>query len=105
MADQHDIMEVFKDDQVGDVVDKGLERDMGAVEMVPLAKAGEGRRMDLVAVRAKQARDLPPNPAALPAAMDENENRHASPQTPTGPTSLYSRNPPRAIRSVSSTGV
>jgi hypothetical protein len=47
--------------------------------MAPLGEARERGREDLVATRAEQLRHLPPNPAALPAAVDENENRHAQP--------------------------
>src|SRR5581483_10775483 len=70
---------ILKNDLVRDIVDEGLERDMGPIQMPPLDETGERRRIHLVSARDQQTRHLPPDPAALATTVNENENRHAAP--------------------------
>jgi hypothetical protein len=53
---EHDIVEILEQDHVHHVLDVGLEVDLGAVEMHPLAEAGERDAVHGVTARAKTDR-------------------------------------------------
>ena len=43
VSGEHDVMEIFKEDEVDHVINVGLQGDVRAVEVHPFAKSGEGR--------------------------------------------------------------
>ena len=51
MADEHDVVEVLVEEDVGDVGDVRLEVDVGRQQVRALAQAGERRRVHVVALR------------------------------------------------------
>jgi hypothetical protein len=77
MAAEHDVIELVMLDYADHVVDMGLQIDVAACEMRALAKAGERRRVDAVALGAQRLGDALPHPIALPGAVDEDEGRLA----------------------------
>src|SRR5690606_36172635 len=73
VADQDDVVQVFPDQYIGNIVDKGVEADAGIQQVAPLTEASQRRRKDIVS-RGPKARGNPgPAPAAVPRPMYQNE--------------------------------
>ena len=66
-------MEILEEDEVHDVIDVRVDADIGPGGVEVLAEAGQGRSVDLPALRLEQRGDLLELPAAGPRAMDADE--------------------------------
>ena len=67
-------MQVFKEDDIDDVVDMGVEADIGGGEVDFFALAGEGGAIDLIAVGGEEVVDFAEGPSAAPGAVDEDDD-------------------------------
>jgi hypothetical protein len=73
MADENDVAEILVFQNVDDVSDVGLETDLRASEMAPLAESsqrGGGHKVPFVA---QKRRDLLPEPGPVPCRVNEDE--------------------------------
>src|SRR6185437_4641137 len=68
MPDEHDFIELVMLDRAHHIGDMRLEVDLGSGEMRALAKPGERRNFDPMAMGAQPLGDALPDPAALPCA-------------------------------------
>src|SRR6185437_2694071 len=75
MPDEHDFIELVMLDRAHHIGDMRLEVDLGSGEMRALAKPGERRNFDPMALGAQPLGDALPDPAALPCAMHQDEAR------------------------------
>ena len=76
VAGEDDTMDVFVAQGVGDVFDVGVQVHLRGSEMRTLAAAGKRRANDLVAGFLQRFSDAPPEPAASPCAVNEDERSH-----------------------------
>jgi hypothetical protein len=76
VPEQHEVVEVLGLDQVHHVGEVGVEADLGAGEVHPVAKAGEGHRIDVVAAVTELPGDRLPGPAAEPGARHQHVGGH-----------------------------
>jgi hypothetical protein len=75
-ANQHDIVQIFIEEQVGDFRDVGRCVDAGAQLMPTLGTAIHGRAIHGMARGTQACRDTLPDPAALIRPVHQNEGRH-----------------------------
>jgi hypothetical protein len=76
VPDEHQVVEVLELDQVHHVAYVGVEVDLGAGQVRPLAQTGERDGVGVVAVVAELAGHGLPRPAAEPGAWNQDEGRH-----------------------------
>ncbi len=72
VSDEDDVVEVFVEDFVDDILDVGGEVDVGGGEMDAFALAGEGGAIDFPAVVGEEAVGFAEGPGAAPGAVDED---------------------------------
>src|SRR5204863_63307 len=77
MADEDHVPQVLELEHRDDILHMRVQVGVGARQVRALADAGERWREHLVAGRAQQWDDLPPAPAAVPAAVDKDEGHSA----------------------------
>src|SRR5207248_1687186 len=77
-AGQHDILQIFVEQQLRHLVGLRLGRDAGPHRTLALAAAVEARRIDAVPRIAQPVRHLLPDPAALIGAVHQYVSRHRS---------------------------
>jgi len=73
MADQNDILQAFPREDIGDIGNVRVERDLVAHQVRALAKAGERWRVDFVTLGIQQVGHAAPAPSAMPGAMDQHK--------------------------------
>jgi hypothetical protein len=78
-ADEHDILEVFVLQDIDDVLDVGVEVDVGVAKVDPLAETREGRREDIVPGSAQERRQLLSTPPATAGTLHQDECGHRTP--------------------------
>ena len=71
VAGEHHVVQILEQDQIHDVVDVGLQVDVGAVEVFTLAEAGERGAVNGVAIVGEEFASALPFPAARGGAVDE----------------------------------
>jgi hypothetical protein len=76
MAAQDHIRQALPDEEVDDVVNVGLEVDLGRKQMAPVGQARQGRREDVMALRSKRSSNPIPAPTATPRAVHQHKCRH-----------------------------
>ena len=76
VRDQHDVAQILHLEHADDVGNLGVEIDRRARGMGPLAKAGIGRRPQLMASGPQQWAHFLPGPGCRPGAMGDDEHRH-----------------------------
>jgi hypothetical protein len=72
VADQDDVVELFRLDVTDDVGHEGIERDVLGQLVLALAESRQGGRGNAMADAAKRVGDGPPAPAAVPGAMHQH---------------------------------
>src|SRR5205085_644131 len=77
-AGQHDIVQVFVEQELRDLLGLRLGRDAGPHRTLALAAAVEARRIDAMPRAAQPVRHLLPDPAALIGAVHQYVSRHCS---------------------------
>ena len=77
MADNDRVVEVFRVQQLHDVIDLEIEVDLGAHVLGILAHAGQGWRIDGMPFRLQPPCDWLVTPATMTSAVNEYEYRHA----------------------------
>ncbi len=76
VAAQHDVGQVLPADQIHDVGDVRLERDLRGDQVRALANACQGGREHVVVRALQRAAHALPTPAAVPGPVHENEGGH-----------------------------
>ena len=74
MADQNDVIEIFKLENLGNVGNVSVEPHVRASEMQALATAGSGGGVDLMAHRPQSVGDVLPHPTTVPGTMYQYES-------------------------------
>ena len=82
VAAQHDVVQFFPFEQVGDIQDMGVQAGLGRQQMRTVGEAGQRRRKYPMAGRLQPACNLPPAPAAVPGAMHQNESSSSAGLSP-----------------------
>ena len=75
VSNENDVVQVFPDDVVNEIVDMGVEINVGAGQMVAFAESGQGGAADFVTVGGQDLIHLLPIPAAAPSPRHEHEQR------------------------------
>ena len=73
VSDEHDIVQVFPEDDVDYVLNVRVEINVGAVEIGMFAQAGKRRAIDGVSISGKQMIHRLPIPSATPCAMHDDK--------------------------------
>ncbi len=76
MADQDEVGQILIVDDAEHILDMGAEIDVAVEQMLALAQPGQRRRVDFVPRLTQRPRHWPPQEAAAPGAVNQNECRH-----------------------------
>ena len=74
MADENDIIELLESDDAADVRDVRLQTHIGTGQVLTLAAARAGGCEHAVPLGFQQRPHVPPHPAAVPGAVDQDES-------------------------------
>ena len=74
VAGEHHVVQILVEDQVHDVVDVGLQVDVGAVEVFTFAEPGERGAVNGVAIVGEELASGLPLPSARGGAVDDDES-------------------------------
>jgi hypothetical protein len=72
MADEHDVMQIFPEDDVDDVLNVRVEVNIRAGEIAMFTLPGECRAIDFIAAGGEQIVHVFPIPTAAPCAMHDD---------------------------------
>jgi hypothetical protein len=71
MAHQYDVMKVFKENRVDDIVDVRAQIEVGPAQMHAFTETGELRPVEIKPFLSEQRFDLAEGPTAAPRAMND----------------------------------
>jgi hypothetical protein len=78
VTNQDHVAQVLEMQQVDDLRDVTVKVDVGCEQVRTLAETGQRRRVHLVSVRSQQPSDRLVAPAAVAAAVNQDEGRHGA---------------------------
>jgi hypothetical protein len=73
MAGEHDVVQIFVQDQIHDVIDVSLQIDVGIVQMFTLPETGERCAVNRVSIIGQKLASAFPFPAAGCGAVNDDE--------------------------------
>ena len=79
MTDEHDVPQLFPDQEIGDVIDMGLHTEAKVEQMRALAQTGKRGGEHPMTRGGQPVAHTRPDPAAAPGSVDENIIGHWNP--------------------------